>query len=320
MVGCRPNCPRPLPPRHRPAALHHLRLRRRRQVDADRPAALRGAALLDDQIAALDLDSTLGTTGGELDFALLVDGLAAEREQAITIDVAYRYFGTRRRSFIVADTPGHEQYTRNMATGASTADLAIILIDARKGLLPQTRRHSFIVSLVGVRHVVVAINKMDLVGFDARSLRARSSRDYRTMRRQARDCARCNASPSSARDGDNISTREHADALVRRADADRRISEDGRREPATISAPPFRFPVQWVSRPNAGVSRLQRAGSPAGPVAPPATAVQRAAVRPAQPCRRASSRPASEQRRAVAGTIGNADAWPTRSTSAAATC
>jgi len=124
-------------------------------------------AVPDDQLAALDRDSQrFGTHGGHRDFALLVDGLSAEREQGITIDVAYRYFSTPRRSFIVADTPGHEQYTRNMATGASNAELAIILVDARKGILPQTRRHSFIVSMVGVRHVVLAVNKMDLVGFD----------------------------------------------------------------------------------------------------------------------------------------------------------
>ncbi len=122
--------------------------------------------LLDDQMAALERESRkYGTQGAGLDFALLVDGLSAEREQGITIDVAYRYFSTPRRSFIVADTPGHEQYTRNMATGASTAELAVILVDARKGLLPQTRRHSLIVSMLGVRHVVLAVNKMDLVGY-----------------------------------------------------------------------------------------------------------------------------------------------------------
>ena len=118
--------------------------------------------VFEDQVAALRKDSArFGTQGEELDFALLVDGLEAEREQGITIDVAYRFFATEERKFIVADTPGHEQYTRNMATGASTADLAVILIDARKGVLPQTRRHSFIVSLLGIRHVVVAVNKMD---------------------------------------------------------------------------------------------------------------------------------------------------------------
>jgi bifunctional enzyme CysN/CysC len=123
-------------------------------------------SIFEDQLVALESDSRkLGTRGGELDFALLVDGLAAEREQGITIDVAYRFFATDNRKFIVADTPGHEQYTRNMVTGASTADLAVILIDARKGLLTQTRRHSHLVALIGIRRVVLAINKMDLVGY-----------------------------------------------------------------------------------------------------------------------------------------------------------
>src|ERR1700740_754186 len=123
--------------------------------------------ILEDQLVALERDSRKhGTTGDDIDFALLVDGLEAERQQGITIDVAYRFFATPRRSFIVADTPGHEQYTRNMATGASGADLAVILVDARKGLLTQTRRHSYICSLLGVRHVVLAVNKIDLVGFD----------------------------------------------------------------------------------------------------------------------------------------------------------
>src|SRR5512136_3054783 len=122
--------------------------------------------IFEDQLAALEADSKkVGTQGGDLDFALLLDGLQAEREQGITIDVAYRFFATDRRTFIVADTPGHEQYTRNMVTGASTADLAVILIDARKGVLVQTRRHSYLVSLLGIRKIVLAINKMDLVGY-----------------------------------------------------------------------------------------------------------------------------------------------------------
>ncbi|MFN9846903.1 MAG: GTP-binding protein, partial [Alphaproteobacteria bacterium] len=122
--------------------------------------------IFEDQLAALEVDSRkVGTQGGDIDFALLVDGLSAEREQGITIDVAYRFFSTDKRKFIVADTPGHEQYTRNMVTGASTADAAIILIDARKGVLTQTRRHSYLVSLLGIRHVVLAINKMDLVDY-----------------------------------------------------------------------------------------------------------------------------------------------------------
>ena len=122
--------------------------------------------LFEDQLAALEVDSRrMGTQGDELDFALLLDGLAAEREQGITIDVAYRFFSTDTRKYIVADTPGHEQYTRNMITGGSTAELAIILIDARKRVLTQTRRHSYLVSLLGIRHVVVAINKLDLVDY-----------------------------------------------------------------------------------------------------------------------------------------------------------
>src|SRR5262249_30078275 len=122
--------------------------------------------LYDDQLAALQADSKrLGSADGELDYALLLDGLAAEREQGITIDVAYRHFSTDKRKFIVADPPGHEQYTRNMVTGASTADAAVILIDARKGVLTQTRRHSYLIWLLGIRHVVLAINKLDLVGY-----------------------------------------------------------------------------------------------------------------------------------------------------------
>ncbi len=123
--------------------------------------------IFEDQLATLEADSKrVGTQGQNIDFALLVDGLAAEREQGITIDVAYRFFTTERRKFIVADTPGHEQYTRNMVTGASTADLAVILIDARKGVLTQTRRHSYLAHLLGIRNVVLAVNKMDLVGYD----------------------------------------------------------------------------------------------------------------------------------------------------------
>ncbi|HEX7753583.1 MAG TPA: GTP-binding protein, partial [Novosphingobium sp.] len=123
--------------------------------------------IFEDQLDALAADSKkVGTQGAEIDFALLVDGLAAEREQGITIDVAYRFFTTEKRKFIVADTPGHEQYTRNMVTGASTADLAVILIDARKGVLTQTRRHSFLAHLLGIKHIVLAVNKMDLVGYD----------------------------------------------------------------------------------------------------------------------------------------------------------
>src|SRR5499426_22640 len=134
--------------------------------------------LFDDQLAALEADSRkFGTQGAELDFALLLDGLAAEREQGITIDVAYRFFSTDKRNFIVADTPGHEQYTRNMITGASTADLAVILVDARKGVLTQTRRHSYLVSLLGIRRVAVAVNKMDLLEY-SKDVFERIERDY----------------------------------------------------------------------------------------------------------------------------------------------
>ena len=137
--------------------------------------------LFEDQLSALEADSKkVGTQGGDLDFALLVDGLAAEREQGITIDVAYRAFTTDKRKFIVADTPGHEQYTRNMATGASTADLAVILIDARKGVLTQTRRHTYIASLLGIRHIVLAVNKMDLVGYSREIFEAIEA-DYRAF-------------------------------------------------------------------------------------------------------------------------------------------
>src|SRR5918995_294494 len=144
----------------------------------------------------------MGTRGGDLDFALLVDGLAAEREQGITIDVAYRFFSTDKRKFIVADTPGHEQYTRNMVTGASTADLAVILIDARKGVLTQTRRHSFLVSLIGIRRIVVAVNKLDLVGY-SREVFDKIEAEYREF------AARIGLTdivciPMSALRGDNI--------------------------------------------------------------------------------------------------------------------
>src|SRR4026208_1751700 len=159
--------------------------------------------LFEDQLSALEADSKrVGTQGGALDFALLVDGLAAEREQGITIDVAYRFFSTDKRKFIVADTPGHEQYTRNMVTGASTADLAVILIDARKGVLTQTKRHSFIVSLLGIRHVVVAINKMDLVGF-SEEVYEKIRKDYHAFA-DSLELTDVAFIPISALKGDNI--------------------------------------------------------------------------------------------------------------------
>ena len=165
--------------------------------------------IFEDQMAALEADSTrVGTQGGEIDFALLVDGLAAEREQGITIDVAYRFFSTDRRKFIVADTPGHEQYTRNMVTGASTADLAVILVDARKGILTQTRRHSFLVSLIGIRKVVLAVNKMDLVGFD-QAVFDQIVSDYRAFAAQI-GLNDVTAIPISGLRGDNIASRSAA--------------------------------------------------------------------------------------------------------------
>jgi bifunctional enzyme CysN/CysC len=152
--------------------------------------------VFEDHLAALEADSKKsGTQGGDLDFALLVDGLAAEREQGITIDVAYRFFTTERRKFIVADTPGHEQYTRNMVTGASTAELAVILVDARAGILTQTRRHSFLVSLLGIRHVVLAVNKLDLLDF-SEDVFAQVEADYRLFARDTSGCPTSSASPS----------------------------------------------------------------------------------------------------------------------------
>ncbi len=204
--------------------------------------------IFEDQMAALEADSKkVGTQGADIDFALLVDGLAAEREQGITIDVAYRFFSTDKRKFIVADTPGHEQYTRNMVTGASTADLAIILIDARKGVLTQTRRHSYLVSLMGIRHVVLAVNKMDLVGwsqdiFDAivaeyADFAAQIAlKDYRAI-------------PISGLKGDNIAAGSGAapwysgPALMDILETVE-IDEERRADGA------FRMPVQWVNRPN----------------------------------------------------------------------
>src|SRR5712672_2840325 len=159
--------------------------------------------IFEDQLAALEADSkTIGTQGGDIDFALLVDGLAAEREQGITIDVAYRFFTTEKRKFIVADTPGHEQYTRNMVTGASTADLAVVLIDARKGVLQQTRRHSYLVSLLGIRQIVLAVNKIDLVGY-AQDRFEEIVREYREFAARI-DLKDITPIPVSAVYGDNI--------------------------------------------------------------------------------------------------------------------
>ncbi|MEF3926086.1 GTP-binding protein, partial [Escherichia coli] len=150
-----------------------------------------------------------GTQGEKLDLALLVDGLQAEREQGITIDVAYRYFSTEKRKFIIADTPGHEQYTRNMATGASTCELAILLIDARKGVLDQTRRHSFISTLLGIKHLVVAINKMDLVDYSEKTF-TRIREDYLTFAGQLPGNLDIRFVPLSALEGDNVASQSES--------------------------------------------------------------------------------------------------------------
>jgi bifunctional enzyme CysN/CysC len=203
--------------------------------------------ILDDQLSALERDSKKhGTVGADIDFALLVDGLEAEREQGITIDVAYRYFATPRRSFIVADTPGHEQYTRNMATGASNADLAILLVDARKGLLTQTHRHAIIASLLGVRHVVLAVNKIDLVDYDEATFR-RIVEAFKAFAAPL-DFHSLVAIPISARVGDNISslspnTPWHEGPYL--IDHLERVEVEDERRDA-----PFRLPVQWVNRPH----------------------------------------------------------------------
>jgi bifunctional enzyme CysN/CysC len=203
--------------------------------------------IFDDQLKALESDSKrYGTTGEKIDFALLVDGLEAEREQGITIDVAYRFFATDRRRYIVADTPGHEQYTRNMATGASTAQLAILLIDARKGILPQTRRHHRIVTMMGIRHIVLAVNKMDLVNHEEAVYR-KIEADYREFAKDAH-LATLQAIPLAAVHGDNVMKAsgnmpwyqgptlfEHLDTID--------VSHKATREA-------FRLPVQWVNRPN----------------------------------------------------------------------
>jgi bifunctional enzyme CysN/CysC len=203
--------------------------------------------IFEDQVTALKADSKrLGTQGGDIDFALLVDGLAAEREQGITIDVAYRFFNTDRRKFIVADTPGHEQYTRNMVTGASTADVAVILVDATQGVLTQTRRHSFIASLLGIKHVVLAVNKMDLVDFD----QAAFQHIVETFQEFADNLEfqTITEIPMSALDGDNVIERSPQTSWYAGP------TLLGFLETVEVGASqaehPFRFPVQWVNRPS----------------------------------------------------------------------
>lgn len=203
--------------------------------------------IFEDQLTALEADSKkMGTQGEGFDFALLVDGLAAEREQGITIDVAYRFFSTDKRKFIVADTPGHEQYTRNMATGASTADVAVILVDARKGILTQTRRHSYIASLLGIRHVIVAINKMDLVDY-SQSTFNEIEVAYREFAAQLNFESIC-CIPVSALAGVNVTTRSDETPWYQGQgllEALETIEVESDRTEAA-----FRLPVQWVNRPN----------------------------------------------------------------------
>ncbi|NVN92045.1 MAG: sulfate adenylyltransferase subunit CysN [Desulfuromonadales bacterium] len=203
--------------------------------------------VFEDQLATLEVDSKkVGTQGGAIDYALLLDGLQAEREQGITIDVAYRFFSTDKRKFIVADTPGHEQYTRNMVTGASTAQVAVILVDARKGLLTQTRRHSFLVSLVGIRNVVLAINKMDLIHFDQQQYNAIVA-DYEQFAAPL-GFASITAIPLSALNGDNMieaspNTPWYTGPTLMEYLETVQLEADNRRQP-------FRLPVQWVNRPH----------------------------------------------------------------------
>ena len=204
--------------------------------------------LFDDQLSALKSDSKkIGTQGEEIDFALLVDGLAAEREQGITIDVAYRFFSTDKRKYIVADTPGHEEYTRNMATGASTADVAIILIDAKQGVLTQTRRHSFIVSMVGVKKVLLAVNKLDLVDYSEEVYRQIVS-DYSDFAKNALDIESITAVPISALLGDNVVEKSEKTPWYNGETIMQYLENIEVRNQRKQSS--FRMPVQWVNRPN----------------------------------------------------------------------
>lgn len=204
--------------------------------------------IFEDQLATLECDSEkYGTNGSEIDFALLVDGLEAEREQGITIDVAYRFFATEKRKFIVADAPGHEEYTRNMATGASTADLAIVLLDATQGIRPQTRRHSFIASLLGIRHIVLAVNKMDLVGFD-QDVFYQIANEYAEFT-SSLGFSTIQPIPLSARFGDNVTTRSTMTQWFRGPTLLEEL-ETVAIDQVNLEKP-FRFPVQYVSRPDA---------------------------------------------------------------------
>jgi len=205
--------------------------------------------IFEDQLAALQADSLrVGTQGQEIDFALLVDGLAAEREQGITIDVAYRFFATEKRKFIVADTPGHEQYTRNMFTGASTADLAVILVDARKGVLTQTKRHSYLAHLIGIRHMVLAVNKMDLVGH-SRDVFDEIVADYAVFATSI-GIEAFTPIPISGFKGDNITAAPSGNTPWYSGPSLIQHLEQVEVDVAADQAKPFRMPVQWVNRPN----------------------------------------------------------------------
>ena len=241
--------PQPLRERER----GHLRLLTCGSVD-DGKSTLIGRLLYDakllfeDHERALTLDSRrYGTTGDDLDFALLLDGLEAEREQGITIDVAWRFFATDRRAFIVADTPGHEQYTRNMAMAASTADLAVLMVDARKGLLTQTKRHTVICALLGVRHIVLAVNKIDLVSY-AKDVFDRIVGDYAKFAAQFGFCSLVPI-PVSARFGDNVTAA--SDKTPWYAGPPLLAYLESIDIESDLAAKPFRFSVQWISRPNA---------------------------------------------------------------------
>ena len=303
-------------PAQEPAALHHLRLGRRRQVDADRPAALRfkrSSTTSSPRSSRLEARHA----GGDIDFALLVDGLAAEREQGITIDVAYRYFATDKRKFIVADTPGHEQYTRNMVTGASTADLAVVLVDARKGVLTQTRRHAYLARCSASASFVLAVNKMDLVGYDQAAFDA-IVEEYRRLRASDRHRRRSPPSRSRRWRATTSPSRSARMPWYRRPDACWSYLETVELDAAPMPRRPFRMPVQWVNRPNrdfrgfAGADRRRRASGRA----------TRCSVLP-RPGPRTVARIVDDGRRSRPGGAGQSVALtlrPTRSIARAATC
>jgi len=235
--------------------------------------------LFEDQLAAVEADSKKwGTQGDAIDLALLVDGLAAEREQGITIDVAYRYFSTDRRKFIVADTPGHEQYTRNMVTGASTADVAVILIDARKGVLTQTRRHSYLASLIGIRKVVLAINKMDLVDHSHHVFNA-IDEDYRNFAARI-GLTDVTSVPISALNGDNVTSPSAATPWYRGPTL-MEFLETCEIDETRLQGMPFRLPVQWVNRPSPDFRGF--CGRVASGTLKPGTGVSRISTTPRAP-------------------------------------